>query len=402
MIVTYLDFYKTMSNEISKELKDVAMSTLYAYGDIYENDYSFTVDSNERYVISDPDGKEVKFNTEFIDYLEADSGLDITLFYYDIRIMTTLSDSTGEKIVGTTANKMIVEEIMSTVTPKFYDNALINNEQYYAYYAPVVNKSGDCVGMVFAGRPVRLIKQQILSCVWPVIIVVLIMMIVMGAAASSAAAKLAGTINEEKEFLGALANGNLRANLNANILKRKDELGEMGLFTVKVQRFLRDMIERDALTKLYTRRIGEVKIQATQKEFIEAGVPYCVVMGDIDHFKRFNDTYGHDCGDLVLKTVANVFNQKLLGKGYAVRWGGEEFILIIEGVELDGGYEILEEVRENVLAAEVDYKDEKLKVTMTYGIIQGDDRGLNEIVKEVDELLYIGKEGGRNRIVKNA
>ena len=211
--------------------------------------------------------------------------------------------------------------------------------------------------------------------------------------------KLANIIKKEKEFLGEISKGNFKASLDANVLKRKDELGEMGLFTVHVQKFIRDMIERDALTKLYTRRIGEAKMIYTQQEYIENGIPYCMVMGDIDHFKRFNDTYGHDCGDLVLKSVADVFNRTIIGNGYAVRWGGEEFIIIIENAHKDKGIEILKKVRQAILDNVVEYNNEQLKITMTYGLVEGDDRSINDINKEVDELLYVGKEGGRNRIV---
>jgi diguanylate cyclase (GGDEF)-like protein len=160
------------------------------------------------------------------------------------------------------------------------------------------------------------------------------------------------------------------------------------------------MIERDTLTKLYTRRIGESKLKNTRMGFIEDGIKYQMVMGDIDHFKRFNDTYGHDCGDLVLQTVAGVLNRSMIGKGYAVRWGGEEFIIVYEDMDFEKAYEHLKEVREKVISEVVEYKGELLSITMTFGIVPGTEDELDNIIKSVDNLLYIGKEGGRDRIVR--
>lgn len=397
MIFCYIEFYKTMSKQVEAELKDVAMATLYSYEDVFEKEYSFTINSDGRYIINSDEPKLL--DTGFLDYLKADTGIELTLFYYDIRVLTTIVDENGNRIIGTAASKMVTDEVFNNETSHFYDNAVINGEDFYAFYAPILNSSGKCVGMVFAGKSTGAVKRNIMVSVLPIIGIVLLMMVVAGTFGSAEARKLANTINKEKVFLGEISKGNLRASLDANILKREDELGEMGLFTVHVQKFIRDMIERDTLTKLYTRRIGEVKIQYTQHEFIDAGVPYCMVMGDIDHFKRFNDTYGHDCGDLVLKSVADVFNRNIYGNGYAVRWGGEEFILIIENADKKKGIDILKKLRNAILDNVVEYNGELLKITMTFGLVEGDDKAINDITKEVDELLYVGKEGGRNRIV---
>lgn len=397
MIFCYIEFYKTMSRQAANELKDVAMATLYSYEEVFEKDYSFAINEEGKYIINTDEEKMI--DPDFIDYLKADTGIDITLFYYDIRVLTTIMDENGERIIGTAASKLVTEEVFNNESSHFYDNCIINGEDFYAYYAPILNSNGKCVGMVFAGKPTADVKKDLAKSVLPIFGIVLLMMVLAGSFGSSEAKKLANIINKEKVFLGEISKGNLRASLDANILKRKDELGEMGLFTVHVQKFIRDMIERDTLTKLYTRRIGEVKIQYTQHEFIDAGVPYCMVMGDIDHFKRFNDTYGHDCGDLVLKSVADVFNRNIYGNGYAVRWGGEEFILILENANKSKGIEILKGIRQAILDNVVEYNGEALKITMTFGLVEGDDRAINDITKEVDELLYVGKEGGRNRIV---
>ena len=159
------------------------------------------------------------------------------------------------------------------------------------------------------------------------------------------------------------------------------------------------MIERDTLTRLYTRRIGQSKINYVKKQLLEAGVKYSVCMGDIDFFKKVNDTYGHDAGDLVLRDVAHIFNENMLGHGFTVRWGGEELLTIFEDADMDKAYKILKDIREKVINHEMDYNGQIIKVTMTFGLTEGDERDIDDIVKEADNLLYYGKQNGRNRIV---
>lgn len=396
MIVTYFAFYKTMSKSVEHELERATASIGRAYGDIYDDTYSFSLAEDGSYALPD---ELLGVDTAFVDEVRQLSGLDITLFYYDIRVITTITDKAGNSLAGSVANKKIVDKVLGKKEAIFVDNVDINGVWYFGYYAPVLNDSLECVGMIFAGKPTNEIKKTIMLGVSPVFALVILMMLITSCKSAAVARKLAEVINKEKNFLGEIASGNLKASLDAGILKRDDELGDMGLFTVKVQKFIRDMIERDTLTKLYTRRIGEVKLMCTRQEYIDYGSKYCMVMCDIDHFKRFNDTYGHDCGDLVLQSVANIFNRLLFGKGYAVRWGGEEFILIIDNSDIEKALPILNEIRDAIIENEVVYNEEHLKVTMTFGIISGDDRELAEMIKEVDNLLYIGKEAGRNRIV---
>lgn len=397
MVFTYFEFYKTMSNEVKNEFEDLTTFAIHEYQDLFNEKYKFSTDTNGMYIIND--GEKLSKNADYLDLLKNGTTTDITIFYYDIRILTTIKDESGNRLTGVAANKKITDAVIKTGKPMFYNNAIIGGKEYYSYYAPIFDSNGRCVGMAGAGKPTSYIKQIIFASVLPIMLIVAAMMIIMGFAAAMAAGKLADIINEEKDFLGELAKGNLRASLSTNILKRQDELGEMGYFTVKVQKFLRDMIERDSLTKLFTRRIGEARMSATRQAYINAGVEYCVIMGDIDHFKRFNNAYGHECGDLVLKSVADILNNGLIGHGYAIRWGGEEFIIMIENMDIRAAVSFLERLKRLIVSNEVKYGEDNLKVTMTFGITSGDNRELNEIVKEVDDLLYYGKEHGRNRII---
>jgi len=398
IFITYFRFYQVIGSQVSKELEDVAIGALYNNSDLYHQDRTFTKGEDGLYKMDAIEGQYKNYEA-YLDYMKEYTDTDITLFYYDIRVATTICDAEGNRVVGTTASKPIVDKVTSTKRGYFIDNVDIFGTKYFAYYHPVLDEDGEFKGMIFTGRPNAEVKKLIMVNTWPIIAAALLMMLLVSIGATRVATGYATVIDKLKVFLTDTAGGDFKANLDAEIIKRKDELGQMGLLTVRVQKNLRDMVEKDALTRVFCRRIGEVKIRATQDEYINNGAPYCVVMGDIDHFKNFNDTYGHDCGDLVLQSVASIFNKLVFGHGYAIRWGGEEFILIFENSSLDKGLKLLESIREAVLENELIYKEERLKITMTYGILAGDDRAINVIMKDVDELLYEGKEAGRNRIV---
>ena len=89
----------------------------------------------------------------------------------------------------------------------------------------------------------------------------------------------------------------------------------------------------------------------------------------------------------------------MIGKGFTVRWGGEEFLTIFEGMNLEKANAHLQKLRQQILDFVFDYNGQSLSVTMTFGLTAGDNRPINDIVKEADNLLYVGKQSGRNRIV---
>ncbi|HOO27607.1 MAG TPA: GGDEF domain-containing protein, partial [Lachnospiraceae bacterium] len=210
------------------------------------------------------------------------------------------------------------------------------------------------------------------------------------------ASNIVMVIKKMMEFLKEMSLGNLSTQLSPVVVNREDELGEMGNFTVKVQASLRKLIERDVLTGLYNRRSGENMLDKVKA----GGMTYAVAIGDIDFFKKFNDNFGHDCGDVVLKEVAAVLDNGMRGIGFVARWGGEEFLLVFDnmnglaaGVEAD---RILQMVRENT----VRYNGQEHTVTMTFGVAEGNaEKPINIQIKEADEKLYRGKESGRNRVI---
>lgn len=127
-------------------------------------------------------------------------------------------------------------------------------------------------------------------------------------------------------------------------------------------------------------------------------ISFCLC--DIDFFKRVNDTYGHDVGDVVLKKIAETFRTELPNRSFISRWGGEEFVLVFPDTNGDEANIVLESLRQKIKKIVFDGGSENFSISMTFGLVEYDFRSdLNEILKEADEKLYMGKESGRDRII---
>ena len=157
----------------------------------------------------------------------------------------------------------------------------------------------------------------------------------------------------------------------------------------------------DPLTGLLNRRSMREYLEKSCDDYGKRKIEnLSVAIGDIDFFKRVNDTYGHECGDIVLKNLAAIFKEEIQKCGKVSRWGGEEFLFVFNNLNGDEALVFLEELREKLKRMTIPYKDEMIKVTMTFGLSEFDfQRGIDYSVSEADGKLYKGKETGRDRIV---
>jgi len=397
-IASYFIFVFNTQNEVRRNLTNAAYSLRIHYDRTFPGDYTVEQDSKGRYRLL-KGGVDISDTNEILDEFKAGTGMEYAFFYLDVSMLTTIKDSNGERILYAAAQPFVSEAVIKNNETSFYNNIVMDKSKYFGLYLPLENADGTTIGMLFVGKSTDEVEKESMKAIlWVPLITVIFSVI--GALISTIPAKdIIKTINKEKRFLAEMAAGNLNATMDEKILHRKDELGDMARFTHSVQRFIKDMIEHDALTKLYTRRVGQSKINYTEYQLEKSGVHYCVCMADIDFFKKFNDTYGHDCGDIVLKETARIFNENMIGKGYTIRWGGEEFLVIYEDFDLDKAYAHLCTIRQKILENVIEYQGQKLSVSMTFGLTQDNNRGIDEVVKEADSLLYIGKQGGRNRIV---
>ena len=162
----------------------------------------------------------------------------------------------------------------------------------------------------------------------------------------------------------------------------------------------------DELTSLYTRRYF---LESSQREYSQAercGEFFSIILADIDHFKYFNDTYGHMLGDEVLRKLSSVLKLNVRQSDVVARYGGEEFIMLLPGTNKPGAVASAEKLRSAVekdLAVEVG-GGHKERVTITVGVAcyPEDGKTVEEIIASADRFLYLGKKSGRNKVVSTA
>jgi diguanylate cyclase (GGDEF)-like protein len=166
-------------------------------------------------------------------------------------------------------------------------------------------------------------------------------------------------------------------------------------------RELSEQVITDPLTRLNNRRylwdfLGRDLIRARR-----AVLPVAAILFDIDHFKRFNDTWGHEAGDLVLKSVADVIRQNVRGSDIACRYGGEEFIIVLPEATRTVAVQRSETIRRDIERMEVSLGEKQLdRVTASFGVALYPTHADNAeaLVRAADDALYQAKENGRNRV----
>jgi diguanylate cyclase (GGDEF)-like protein len=158
---------------------------------------------------------------------------------------------------------------------------------------------------------------------------------------------------------------------------------------------------RDALTGLYTHRAFQTRLEEEVLRSARTKVPFSVVMADIDHFKSYNDTFGHQAGDAVLRAVAETVAGGLRDIDFAARYGGEEFALVITGAGRQQAAAAAEQIRRALEARSFNFGGKPSRVTASFGVAEfpAEAAAANQLVRAADERLYRAKQGGRNRVV---
>jgi len=226
-----------------------------------------------------------------------------------------------------------------------------------------------------------------------------------GKALSEASEALSGDMNPEevRQTLGSVLN-NTQDMIKYNI-ELEYELEKSSVMMKELQRDL-EMVRKqaltDGLTNLANRKAFDDEILRVIEEASRKGQTFSLALLDIDHFKSFNDNYGHQVGDQVLRLVAKTLTDGVKGRDFAARYGGEEFAIILPETNLSGGMKVTDSLRKIVQGKELVNRntgDILGRITLSGGIaeyIRGEDA--NAVIERADAALYTAKHNGRNQI----
>jgi diguanylate cyclase (GGDEF)-like protein/PAS domain S-box-containing protein len=165
---------------------------------------------------------------------------------------------------------------------------------------------------------------------------------------------------------------------------------------VRQIRRLKRLAEIDGLTRLYSRDAGESALADEAAAARNKGTSLSIILLDIDHFKQINDDHGHGIGDQVLQRLAAQIDRRIRGQDLAIRWGGEEFVIVLRDTALSGAGLVAESLR-RVLASTGFHDD--VVVTISAGVAELDDgESVEDLIRRADEAMYAAKSGGRNRV----
>jgi len=158
---------------------------------------------------------------------------------------------------------------------------------------------------------------------------------------------------------------------------------------------------RDGLTKLFNKRYLMDRLDSELKFALRHETSLSLLLLDIDHFKKVNDTYGHPTGDEVLRRVAVILKASARKIDIVARYGGEEFTIVLEGTDRAGAFQLAERIRQEVAQQSFASPQGAFQVTLSIGVAcyPDDARDKAEIIARADQSLYAAKHGGRNRTV---
>jgi len=168
-------------------------------------------------------------------------------------------------------------------------------------------------------------------------------------------------------------------------------------------RELRTMSSRDRFTGLLNRTTLDERLRTETQYAVSVGGEYAVAMIDIDHFKRFNDTYGHAGGDEALRRVSDILRRSFRETDAVARYGGEEFCVLLPGVSIEQAQPLFERIRRTVETQEIPLSGwrEPARLTVSVGVAlyPGDGESPREVLERADRRLYEAKQAGRNQVV---
>lgn len=247
VILAVTSLRTSIIHQVENSLRGTASATLAAYD---QNSGSYTVASNGDIWKG---GYNISRSEKLLDTIKEESGMEVTFFYGSQRIMTSITDEDGNRILGSPAGAKIQEEVLRNGREYFSRSVSVNGEMYYGYYAPVF-QNGEPIGMVFAGVNRNETINSVLSIVFYMVIIVVVIALVGMISAGLVANSISKALNQEISCVEDLATGNLSVLLDEKHMRRKDEVGDLTRAIGRLQLDLRSMIGgiSDSMEQLIT------------------------------------------------------------------------------------------------------------------------------------------------------
>ena len=296
----------------------------------------------------------------FVDQQKIITNCEIMVYREDLCIGTTLLNDDGTRAVNTIAPEHISQKVLAGET--YQGRVKVLNKDMLAVYAPIKDTNGKAIGILFVGHNLNEKTRSIWSFL------------------------IAGfTITAF--FLGLCT-------LIAFFVVRHVSKPIITML---------DKVHYDELTGIFNRRFFNENIHRLIKSLSRSNGTLSLMMIDIDYFKKYNDTYGHNMGDICLKTVANALSQCLTrADDFAARYGGEEFLIVLPNTNETGARGIANKLLENVRDLDIPHEKSRVAkcVTISIGVTSGIVNHLQtgeDYIQKADEMLYESKRNGRNK-----
>jgi diguanylate cyclase (GGDEF)-like protein len=167
----------------------------------------------------------------------------------------------------------------------------------------------------------------------------------------------------------------------------------------KVLSEMQKLIIIDSLTGLYNRRYFDLYLEKTIPYSQKGNTPLLLIMLDIDYFKKVNDNHGHQGGDEALKQISEIIKNNVKQSDAYVRFGGEEFAIVLPNTDVTEGIRLAENIRKAVEQSSFTYKNKQISITISIGLSKYDGETAQEFIEKADKALYRAKKNGRNQVV---
>ena len=220
---------------------------------------------------------------------------------------------------------------------------------------------------------------------------------------------ISGSTKEELDKLqtklvkAAITIENEMTNVSKNLESGKDEVVALEKKVKNLEKELKEtklQSTKDFLTGALNRKAFAEEIKRFESWYSRDGKNYALVFFDIDHFKNVNDTYGHDCGDVILKTFSTLLLKLTRDSDIVCRYGGEEFIVAVQYNDKDELNKYISRIKNVITTNKFIYQEHKITITFSAGVqIRSNNKDIDETTTNADKLLYEAKESGRNKII---